>query len=62
MHPFRATGTEAMSYFVGGDVVEGGYVGEDGGFAINNGKGWSSVAFDNHQVDLNGKTATAMGS
>merc|ERR1719487_1335984 len=59
--PFRPTGTEAMSYFVGGDVVEGGYD-EDGGFAINSGKGWASVAFDNHQIDLNGKTATAMGS
>ena len=40
--PFRPTGNEAMSYFVGGKNVEGGYD-EDGGFAINGGKGWSEV-------------------
>jgi len=60
-HPFRPTGGEAMSYFVGGDVVEGGYVGEDAGFAINGGKGWSDVVFRNHQIDLNGPIAVAMG-
>merc|ERR1712146_737747 len=49
-HPFRPTGEEAMSYFVGGDVVENGYVGEDAGFAINGGKGWSDVVFRNHQL------------
>merc|ERR1711924_215906 len=38
--PFRPTPEEAMSYFVGCDVVEGGYK-EDGGFAINGGKGWA---------------------
>jgi len=60
-HPFRPTGGEAMSYFVGGDVVENGYVGEDAGFAINGGKGWNKVVFKNHQVDLNGPVALAMG-
>merc|ERR1719487_2802918 len=60
-YPFRPTGLEAMSYFVGGSAVEGGYD-EDAGFAINGGKGWSSVAFDNHAIDLNGPTATAMVS
>ena len=30
--PFRPSGGEAMSYFVGGDVVDGGYE-EDAGFA-----------------------------
>merc|ERR1719331_1145688 len=60
-YPFRPTGAEAMSYFVGGSVVEDGYD-EDAGFAINGGKGWASVAFDNHQIDLNGPTATAMGT
>merc|ERR1719359_2773362 len=50
--PFRPTGAEAMSYFVGKEAV-----GEDGGFAINGGKGWSEVVFDNHQVDLNEDTA-----
>ena len=36
-NPFRPTANEAMSYFVGGAVVEGGYK-EDAGFAINGGK------------------------
>ena len=49
-----------MSYFVGGGVVEGGLT-EDAGFAINGGKGWSDVVFRNHQVDLNGPVAIAMG-
>ena len=60
-YQFRPTGEEAMSYFVGGDVVEGGYK-EDAGFAINGGKGWSNVVFKNHQIDLNGQTAIAMGT
>merc|ERR1719428_2712506 len=50
-----------MSYFVGGSAVPGGYD-EDGGFAINGGKGWSEVVFTNHQIDLNGPVAIAMGS
>ena len=50
-----------MSYFVGGSVVDNGYA-EDAGFAINGGKGWSNVVFDNHQVELNGNTAIAMGT
>ena len=37
--------SDAMSYFVGNDAVTGGYP-EDGGFAINGGKGWSRVVFD----------------
>merc|ERR1711988_451671 len=59
--PFRPMGEEAMSYFVGGSVVENGYK-EDAGFAINGGKGWKDVKFTNHQIDLNGGTAIAMGS
>ena len=55
------TGNDAMSYFVGGDVIDGGYD-EDGGFAINGGKGWKEVVFTNHQIDLNGPVAIAMGS
>ena len=58
--PFRPTPNEAMSYFVGGGVVEGGYD-EDAGFAINGGKGWKEVVFKNHQIDLNGPVAIAMG-
>jgi len=60
-YPFRPTGGEAMSYFVGGDVVEGGYD-EDGGFAINGGKGWADVVFTNHNIELLGPAAVAMGS
>merc|ERR1719446_1046148 len=60
-YPFRPTGGEAMSYFVGANAVANGYK-EDGGFAINGGKGWSDVVFTNHQIDLNGQTAIAMGS
>merc|ERR1712046_479885 len=53
-----------MGYFVGADNFEGSqkFKGEDAGFAINGGKGWSNVVFTNHQIDLNGPTAVAMGS
>jgi len=60
-YAFRPTGEEAMSYFVGGDVVEGGYK-EDGGFAINGGKGWESCVYKNHQVELKDGVAIAMGT
>jgi len=60
-YQFRPTGEEAMSYFVGGNVVDGGYD-EDAGFAINGGKGWSDVVFDNHQVELKGGVGIAMGN
>jgi len=59
--PFRPEAQDAMSYFVGYDAVEGGYP-EDAGFAINGGKGWSDVKFENHQIDLNGRVAIAMGT
>ena len=58
---FRPTGESAMSYFVGAQNVEGG-IAEDGGFAINGGRGWSDVVFSNHQIDCNGKIAVAMGT
>ena len=62
-HPFRPTGEVAMSYFVGADAMNmDEYKGEDAGFAINGGKGWSNVVFTNHQIDLNGPVAIAMGS
>merc|ERR1712228_428261 len=61
-NPFRATGEEAMSYFVGAEAMKNDkFKGKDAGFAINGGKGWKSVVFRNHQVDLNGPTAQAMG-
>ena len=59
--PFRPTPEEAMSYFVGPDAVANGYA-EDHGFAINGGKGWSRVVFDNHQVVEKDNTAIAMGT
>merc|ERR1711920_956079 len=58
---FRPTAEDAMSYFVGHEAVEGGYS-EDAGFAINGGKGWSEVVFDNHQIELDGNIAIAMGN
>jgi len=62
-HPFRPTGEVAMSYFVGADAMDmAEYKGEDAGFAINGGKGWSNVVFTNHQIDLSADTAVAMGS
>merc|ERR1719161_3378936 len=61
-HPFRATGEEAMSYFVGAEAMKNDeFKGEDAGFAINGGKGWKSVTFRNHQIELFGPVAHAMG-
>jgi len=62
-HPFRPTGADAMSYFVGAEAMKNDeFKGEDAGFAINGGRGWSKVVFSNHAIDLNGATALAMGS
>merc|ERR1712137_1503843 len=58
---FRPMASDAMSYFVGHKAVEGGYT-EDAGFAINGGKGWSNVEFDNHQIECTGNVAIAMGN
>merc|ERR1719238_384134 len=61
-NPFRPTGEDAMSYFVGSEAMNNKkFKGEDAGFAINGGKGWKSVDFRNHQIDLNGEVAIAMG-
>merc|ERR1719163_882550 len=61
-NPFRPTAEDAMSYFVGAEAMKNNkFKGEDAGFAINGGKGWKSVDFRNHQIDLNGPTAQAMG-
>ena len=52
-----------MSYFVGAEAMGNDkYKGEDAGFAINGGNGWKEVVFNNHDVDLNGSVAIAMGS
>jgi hypothetical protein len=58
---FRPSASDAMSYFVGHQAVEGGYA-EDTGFAINGGKGWSDVVFENHQTKQTGNLAIAMGN
>jgi len=59
--PFRPTGEGALSYFVGGDKITGGFA-EDKGFALGpGGIGWKKVIFDNNKVDFNGPSATAMG-
>merc|ERR1711966_382415 len=60
-HPFRPTANEAMSYFVGGNAVDNGYD-EYAGFAINGGKGWKAVKFDNHQIDINGNRQSRWAS
>eukprot|EP00438_Fugacium_kawagutii_P010534 Skav214531 [mRNA] locus=scaffold410:341703:349648:- [translate_table: standard] len=60
---FRPEASQAMSYFVGAKAVkEADGIAEDGGFAINGGKGWSDVVFFNHQIELNGNVAIAMGT
>lgn len=60
---FRPLASQAMSYFVGAKAVDkADGIAEDGGFAINGGKGWSNVEWDNHQIDLNGNVAIAMGN
>jgi hypothetical protein len=60
-YQFRPTAEDAMSYFVGGKAVDGGYD-EDAGFAINGGKGWADCVYDNHQIDLSGGLGLAMGN
>merc|ERR1711918_169211 len=62
-NPFRPTAEDAMSYFVGADAMSNDkFKGEDAGFAISGGRGWKKVVFSNHQIDLNGPVAIAMGS
>ena len=57
-NPFRPTGEDAMSYFVGAEAMQNDkFVGEDAGFAINGGKGWEDVVFTNHNIDLLGEAA-----
>eukprot|EP01063_Lacrimia_lanifica_P030811 TRINITY_DN496_c0_g1_i2.p1 TRINITY_DN496_c0_g1~~TRINITY_DN496_c0_g1_i2.p1 ORF type:complete len:229 (+),score=55.41 TRINITY_DN496_c0_g1_i2:77-688(+) len=61
-NPFRPTAGDAMSYFVGGEAMKDDkFKGEDAGFAINGGRGWSEVVFRNHMIDVRGTTAHAMG-
>merc|ERR1719393_775684 len=51
-----------MSYFVGAEAMGADeFKGEDAGFAINGGRGWSKVVFRNHQIKCYGEVAHAMG-
>ena len=50
-----------MSYFVGANAVDKG-IAEDGGFAINGGKGWKSCVYKNHQITVKNDVALAMGT
>lgn len=62
-HPFRPTPEDAMSYFVGAYAMKNEkFHGEDKGFAINGGNGWSKVVFSNHNIKLFSDCAIAMGS
>eukprot|EP01063_Lacrimia_lanifica_P030805 TRINITY_DN496_c0_g1_i13.p1 TRINITY_DN496_c0_g1~~TRINITY_DN496_c0_g1_i13.p1 ORF type:complete len:328 (+),score=57.41 TRINITY_DN496_c0_g1_i13:209-1192(+) len=61
-NPFRPTAEDAMSYFVGAEAMKDDkFKGEDAGFAINGGRGWSEVVFRNHMIDVRSATAHAMG-
>merc|ERR1711990_1122016 len=56
-NPFRPTAEDAMSYFVGAEVMKNDkFKGEDAGFAINGGRGWKDVTFRNHQIYGYGKS------
>lgn len=60
-YQFRPTPKSAISYFIGGSNVDGGYD-EDDGFAINGGKGWSKCVYDNHNIVIKSDIALAMGN
>merc|ERR1719324_1789241 len=51
-----------MSYFVGAKAVDAGGIAEDGGFAINGGKGWKSCVYTNHKITVTEDVALAMGT
>ena len=62
--PFRHTPSGALSYFVGYEALQ--QVGqegieEDGGFAINDGYGWSKVEINNSDISCVGDFALAHG-
>ena len=59
-HQFRPTAEDALSYFVGGAAGPFAHD-EDGGFAINGGRGWAKCVHDNHQILQKGGIALAMG-
>lgn len=59
---FRDTRSGALSYFIGyNNVPPGTGYSEDKGFAINGGKGWSNVRFNNHKSIIYTDFALAYG-
>ena len=58
---FRLKANQAISCVVGAKAVSDGTP-EDGGGAINGGKGCSEVVFDSHQNDCHSKVAIVMGN
>merc|ERR1712039_190945 len=59
--PFRVKGEGALSYFIGYDAIKPAGFAEDKGFAINGGKGWKAVRFENSQISTYGDLALAQG-
>merc|ERR1712039_912491 len=59
--PFRVKGEGAFSYFIGYDAIKPAGFTEDKGFAINGGKGWKAVRFENSQISTYGDLALAQG-
>lgn len=59
--PFRVKGEGALSYFIGYDAIKPAGFAEDKGFAINGGKGWKAVKFENSQISTYGDLALAQG-
>merc|ERR550532_3680599 len=61
LDPFRPTSIGALSYFVGYDALKPTGFQEDMGFAINGGKGWTKVRFDNNQTFCKDGLSVAQG-
>merc|ERR1712066_99149 len=59
--PFRVSAEGALSYFIGYDAIKPAGFTEDKGFAINGGKGWTAVKFENSQISCYGDLALAQG-
>jgi len=59
--PFRVLPEGALSYFIGYDAIKPAGFAEDKGFAINGGKGWKAVKFENSQISTYGDLALAQG-
>ena len=60
--PFRVSAEGALSYFIGYDAIQPAGFKEDKGFAINAGKGWKEVRFENSQISCYDGLAFAQGN